>query len=303
MQGEALLWLPQALAEAGLHVVLYDGWEDRARSSGGFTGGKPFGVFWHHTASVASPSDDANYCCHGADARPLTNLLLPRDGSVWVLAAGATNTNGKGQRIQFSRGVVEMDQANTSVVGMEICNNGVGEAWPQVQIDAAFAASNAINRHMGNQPTDVSSHQHYAPDRKIDPATAAAVQGPWKPRSINSSGSWNVDDIRTECFERFDEAPDPTPIPPGDDDMKQIYYVVTGAHAKFIGIPPIVEWTGPGTDKTVAAIQKQLDLGNLVEEPLTGGPNAFSYTFLRGPLPEGDSLHTWTGDEFAGRIG
>lgn len=85
--------------------------------------------------------------------------------------------------------------------------------------------------------------------------------------------------------------------------MKQIYYVVTGANARFIGIPPTVEWTGPGTDEATAAIDKQLALGNLIQEDLTGGPNAFEFTFLRGPLPTGDSRYEWTGHEFAGRLG
>ena len=77
-------------------------------------------------------------------------------------------------------------------------NNGVGEPWPQVEIDTAFALANVLSALAGNLPTDIIGHAHY-PSRKIDPATAAAVQGPWRPRSINSSGTWNLDDIHAEC--------------------------------------------------------------------------------------------------------
>jgi len=216
MNGEALLWLPDILSDAGLRVVTYGGWDTRSRSSGGFTGGTPFGVFWHHTASDTSPDNDANYMCYGSDSRPIANLLMPDDGSVWVLAAGATNTNGKGKQINFSRGVVPVDSANTKVVGMEIANSGTGEAYEGAQIDACFIASNAINRYLGNQPTDISTHQFYAPDRKIDPATTGAVQGFWRPAPVAGS-TWSNDSVKAECQARWGGLP-PTPPDPGDDD-------------------------------------------------------------------------------------
>jgi len=106
MNGEALTWLPDVLRAAGLTVVEQDGWENRSRSSGGFINGAPFAVFWHHTASKTSPENDAEYMSHGSDSRPIANLMIDRTGKVWVLAAGATNTNGKGQKLSFSRGTV-----------------------------------------------------------------------------------------------------------------------------------------------------------------------------------------------------
>jgi hypothetical protein len=105
---------------------------------------------------------------------------------------------------------------------------------------------------------------------------------------------------RVEAWARWtNTAPGPDPLPPtpSEDDMN--YYVVTGSNARFIGTPAAVQWTGPGDDKITAAIDTQIEAGNLIEVPLTGGPNAFAATFLNGPLPMGDSLHEWTGDEFA----
>jgi hypothetical protein len=93
------------------------------------------------------------------------------------------------------------------------------------------------------------------------------------------------------------DPPVPPPTPPSEDTMN--YYVVTGANARFIGFPPQVTWTGPGSPKIDAAIATQLAAGNLIQVDLTGGPGAFASTFLSGPLPTGDTAYTWTGAEFA----
>jgi hypothetical protein len=74
--------------------------------------------------------------------------------------------------------------------------------------------SNALNAFVGNQPTDVITHNSWAPTRKIDPATANAVSGGWTPRSTNSSGTWDLGDIRSECGRRAGSGPGPTPTPP-----------------------------------------------------------------------------------------
>jgi N-acetylmuramoyl-L-alanine amidase len=201
--------------EAGLTVVEYDGWQTRARSSGGFESGRPWCIMWHHTASKTSPANDASYMCHGSPDKPIANILLARDGVVWVLAAGATNTNGKGKAIGVSKGTVPKDSMNTYAVGIEIANNGVGEPYSQAQIDAAFVLSNTLAEHLSLHPTDVCTHQFYAPDRKIDPATAMAVQGPWRPDSVTSSGTWDQSDLEAECLRRVGaEPPDPDPDPP-----------------------------------------------------------------------------------------
>jgi hypothetical protein len=211
-----LTWLASELRAGGCSVHEYDGWQTRARSSGGFASGRPIAVFWHHTASQTSPGNDANYMCHGSDNRPVANVLVARDGVVWVLAAGCTNTNGKGKSMAFSRGTVAADSANSYVFGMEIANSGVGESYPAAQIDAAFKVSNIVNRRMGNLAGDVCTHQHYAPDRKIDPAMGGYyVGGSWHPRECTNSGTWDVNDLRSECQRRMGGAPPPS----GDDEF------------------------------------------------------------------------------------
>jgi N-acetylmuramoyl-L-alanine amidase len=212
--GRYLTELAGWLRGAGLAVVEWEGWQTRARSSGGFDGDRPWCVMWHHTASQADPGDDAAYCAQGDPDAPICNLLVARDGVVWLIAAGATNTNGKGDRLSFSRGTVPDDQMNTHAVGIEICNAGTGEPYPAAQIDAVFAASLAIAAGLELAAGDVAQHHDWAPDRKIDPATAAAVTGGWRPAAVNSSGSWSLADLRAELLERAG-APLPPPTHPG----------------------------------------------------------------------------------------
>ena len=224
MAGVYLTWLADELRAAGLTVIEYEGWKTRARSSGGYADtSRPWCVMWHHTASPASwdGRKDADYCAVGDEDAPLSNVYIDRSGTVWVLAAGATNTNGKGKLTPFSKGTVPENSMNSYALGAEMGNNGVGEPWPQAQVDAMFVVSNVVNARMGNRPDDACTHQAYAPDRKVDPATAAAVQGSWKPRSCTSSGTWNVDDIRVEC-ERRAATPTPTPPTPSQTDRPSL---------------------------------------------------------------------------------
>ena len=216
--------LPDILRGAGVQVGVNSinaGWESRARSSGGFAS-PPLAVFWHHTASQTSVDSDLSWQCHNCPDRPVGNMLIARDGVVWPVAAGASNCAGKGGPASFSRGTIPLDSGNTRGWQIEVANNGVGEPWPVVQIDAYFASSNALNAYFGNQPTDVITHQQWAPTRKIDPATAAAVQGPWRPRSTTSSGTWSLDDIRAECQARSGHRPGPHPPPTTGEDMAQV---------------------------------------------------------------------------------
>jgi len=211
---------------AGLVVRVTDtnaGWERRARSSGGFPAA-PLGTMWHHAASSTNTSDEAcvNYQVRGNPDNPVGNGTLGRNGDFWPIAGGASNCSGKGGPMTFSRGVCQLDNGNCQLVNFEVNNNGVGEPWAVELIDAYFALSNAINAYLGNRPDDITSHALGAgdgyTDRKIDPATAEAVQGPWRPRAVNGSGTWSLADMRAEALARAGTAPAPLP-PIGDDDM------------------------------------------------------------------------------------
>ena len=199
-------WCREAVASYGTPVDEHPGWQTRGRSGGvDYASGRPWCVMWHHTASSDQSLED--YHATGSDNAPVCNLDIASNGRVIVIAAGPTNTNGKGQAMQTSKGVVPADSMNSYALGIEFYNNGVGQPWPQIQIDVGFAVVTNLQRHLGLAATDVFTHFEYAPDRKVDPATAAAVQGPWHPRSCTSSGTWNDDDVRAECDARWSGAP------------------------------------------------------------------------------------------------
>jgi hypothetical protein len=183
---------------------------------------------WHHAASSNSTSDEAcvNYQVRGNPDNPVGNMTLGRTGDLWPIAGGASNCSGKGGPMTFSRGTCAKDSGNTALVNVEVNNNGVGGPWAVELVDAYFTLSNAINAYLGNLPTDITTHALGAgdgyTDRKVDCATAAAVEGPWRPRSVNSSGTWSLVDMRAECAARAGQLPGPQPPNGDDDDVEKI---------------------------------------------------------------------------------
>lgn len=155
------LWIPQVLRDAGLTVYEEEGWE--TRGTGSFD---PIGVMWHHTATPASWSSRqlTNLLVRGhATLRgPLCQLQLNRDGVYIVIAAGRGNHAGSGSWPTIRLG-------NTQTIGIEAANDGVGEPWPQEQVDAYIIGTAALLQHMGQPVENVLGHKEWAPSRKIDP--------------------------------------------------------------------------------------------------------------------------------------
>ena len=304
-----LVDLADVLRRAGLKVTEQAGWQTRARRSGGFEGNRPWCVMWHHTAGARGSSTEATarYASYGSSVAPVCNVVLGRDGEVIVCAAGATNTNGAGGRldapVHLSRGTVPTDQMNTHAVSIEACNDGVGEDWPQAQIDAFFKINNALTKAYGLASTDCCSHATWSPGRKIDPARASAVRGPWKPRSVTLAETWALPDIRSEARRRAGS----TPPLPGDDDVQVRLLILTDSDAQFLAMTDdegqalYVTWAGPGgegsaADRAVTAHRAAAKAkGHDFEQE---GDLAGLFNCVRvGPLPYGDSKHTWDGSE------
>jgi hypothetical protein len=273
--------LANVLRAAGCRVVELNGWQTRGRSGNSkYADGRPWCVMWHHTASPGNGSDDADYCTFRSPDAPLTNLVIGADGIVYVCAAGPTNTNGKGGPLTFSRGTVPTDSMNTYAVAIEISNNGTGMHYPAPQIDACFTASNAITAAYGMLPDDVAGHVDWAPGRKIDPATADAVQGPWRPAPVNSSQSWSLFDLRTECRRRATTPPTPAPTN-GVPDM----YVIAVNRQGWPGPVDLVvaadgtRWNANGNTSAIDTlagvprienVSKEQTLGILIDRPGIG---------------------------------
>lgn len=176
--------LADVCRSTGYLVILVDGWEHRARGSGGYNDGKPDHVMLHHTGSPPSSDGwpDANYCTFGDEDAPLCNLYLSRAAEIYICAAGATNTNGTGDCPHLSP-----DTMNSSAIGIE-ANGGYGHPWPDVQQDAYLKLVSTLCSAYGIAHDHVESHAEWAPSRKVDPAGES--------RWAKGSATWNEDAFR-----------------------------------------------------------------------------------------------------------
>jgi len=218
--------LADVLRRAGCTVREHGDWQYRARGSGGYEPGRPTSLMIHHTASPPSWSGqrDADYCTFQDEDAPLANLCLDRDGVWWVLAGGATNTNGKGA--DTWGGGVPNDSMNSYAIGCE-ANGGYGSAWPDVQCEAYVVGSQALCAAYRIPNNNVRGHFEWAPTRKVDPA------GP--SRWSTSSASWDMGRFRADVAATGGSTEGGDDMPLSDDDIARIwnYPVDDGKPAKW----------------------------------------------------------------------
>lgn len=165
------IWLADVLRAAGLTVIEQPGWKTRGRAAMGDVKG----VMLHHTGSNPKGGDHpaldlvekGRAAAPGAPALPgpLSHMLLARNGTVYVVAAGRTNHAGKGAW----QGVTD---GNEDFLGVEAENNGTGEVWPALQLVAYARLCAAILTHIGADDIMAVGHKEYAlpKGRKIDPS-------------------------------------------------------------------------------------------------------------------------------------
>lgn len=162
--------IAQRLRSAGLNVVEVAGWQ--TRGSAAF---RPRGVVLHHTAGARrGNAPSLRICIHGRSdlAGPLCNVLIGRDGTCYVIAAGRANHAGPGSW----KGLI----GNSSVYGIEVENTGYNigpnaEPWSDTILDTVVQASEALagpNIHVEM----ICQHKEWAPRRKIDMHT---ISGGW----------------------------------------------------------------------------------------------------------------------------
>ena len=170
--------LADRLRARGLKVVEVDGWKDRGSST--FT---PKGAVNHHTAGAArGNAPSLGICINGRSdlPGPLCHVLLARDDTCYVIAAGRANHAGRGGWQGLT--------GNSSVHGLEVEHVGTSaEPMPaskiavMVQIHAAFLEGSSRTASL------VCNHREWTP-RKIDcygidgqqlrPYTASALAAP-----------------------------------------------------------------------------------------------------------------------------
>lgn len=150
----------------GLKVSTEPGYKTRGRPYAFH----PRGVLCHHTASSRKSGNFGSeyIVTHGRSdlPGPLCQFLLGRDGQVKVIALGYANHAGVGG----PHAGIPANMGNTYLYGIEAENDGVGEPWPKVQLNAYYRLCAALLKYMNI--TDVNmvfGHKEWT-TRKIDPA-------------------------------------------------------------------------------------------------------------------------------------
>lgn len=175
--------LPAALQNRGLEVEFQPNWETRSRSSGGLE--EILGVGTHHDAFPAGFDFERRcaYAWYNAAARPIGNAFIRKNGVIRFGAAGATNTQGRSERDHvMSKGIIPQSKGNLYMISYEAENNGVGEIWPEEQLEAyELACAATCDLYDLNPVTDILHHWQYT-TRKIDPfgPTVGRTYGPQK---------------------------------------------------------------------------------------------------------------------------
>jgi hypothetical protein len=196
----------------------------------------------HHTASGPSSDGwpDVNYCTFGDDDAPLCNLYLSREGTIYVCAAGATNTNGSGSD---PCGVTDDDAMNSSAIGIEAGNAGNGEPWPDVQQDAYVALCDELGDAYGIPSSRVHSHFEWAPTRKTDPAGQS--------RYAAGSAKWDMAAFRSDVAADGTTPPEPKP--------RELGAIHDQEDPMFIAVKNGVYWIGNGLGRRKMADRDELD--------------------------------------------
>lgn len=155
------MWLAEVLRDAGLQVIEHEGW--RERGHGDFADIR--GVLCHHTAGGGT--NDWRIVQYGRPdlEGPLAQLVLERDGTYRVIAAGVCWHAGRGSWPGWPT-----NNANYHVIGIEAVSRGDGTDWTPAQLDAYKRGCAAILARLDRTAEDCVAHREYSSEGKIDPA-------------------------------------------------------------------------------------------------------------------------------------
>lgn len=162
----SLTWIPDVLRKAGLKVIEQPTWKTRGHGDVK----NIMGILCHHTASqIGRNAPDLKTVTFGRSdlAGPLAQLLLARDGTYYMVAAGKCWHAGGGVIWD-----VPLNMGNDYLIGIEAENNGLGEPWPDKQMAAFAKGCAAMLDYLKLGRDKVAGHKEYArpKGRKIDPS-------------------------------------------------------------------------------------------------------------------------------------
>ncbi len=221
-EGDPPTNLVDVLNAAGIAVEASPGWEKAGRPN--FT---PLGIMLHHTAGPKSGDAPTLAVCKNGRpdlSGPLCHIVLGRSGKAYVIAAGRTNHAGDGAQQVLDR--VKKDEpvvgnavtnkyadvkglsGNGYFFGIEVENTGVGESYPDVQIDALTKICAAICLWKGWSANRVIHHRQWTV-RKADMSFKGDV--PAMVAQMMDTGTLH---FGTSFAEEVEEAP----FPPGVEE-------------------------------------------------------------------------------------
>ena len=126
---------------------------------------RPKVVVLHHTAAPEGRNAPSlNVVIHGRSdlPGPLCHVLIGRDGTCYVIAAGVAHHAGTGEW----QGVT----GNSQAIGIEVENTGTGtEPWTPMLFDVMVRACRALAKGADIPAAMVCGHKEWAPRRKVDP--------------------------------------------------------------------------------------------------------------------------------------
>jgi len=164
-----------ALRKYGLTVVETPGC--RSRGYAGQDMQRPRGQLWHHTATnrarfASADAPTLDMCINGRPdlPGPLCNLVLGRNGTVYVVAAGVANHAGRG-----SAPGIPKDAGNHYLIGIEAESSGIAPwDWTADQLRVAPILGAALElEFLAWLPAEerlALGHLEYSSEGKIDPA-------------------------------------------------------------------------------------------------------------------------------------
>lgn len=272
-------WLADVLRAAGLPVVEQAGWKELRPTYNLLSmAGAPkelAGIVAHHTASPTRTTLATNLQVvtygNGVAPGPIAQLMLWRDGTYYCIAAGKANHAGAGGPYDSW---LPAGTGNDRMLGIEACNDGIGEPWAPVMVESYARGVAAILDHLGLDSSRTITHHEWAPTRKIDPAgpTSGMVA------TLPKSSTWDGDAWRALVRDRFPKPPDP----PVEADMAMFVKCDDGTAAGFSVAGILAAWIDNMDDLLAAQANGQLST-TVNYWPRTG----FKNLRLVGKVPPG----------------
>lgn len=160
----------------------------------------------------------------------------------------------------------------------------------------------------GSRPMHLAAYTSEAKAKAL-PGVAAY---PWSAWQYSSNGpvpgvTGRCDMNRVDVMAHYDLAAGVPPPTPSEDVMDIRLLVLTNSDAQFLaettsdGRALRCRWAdGSAKTQAVVAAHRSAATGKQSTFQQSGDVAGLANVYLDGPLPVGDSKHTWTGDEFAG---